>query len=560
MKKTLTFALGFALLSTAAVFAAAAPGSAPDKADLVIRNAKIFTGWDVRPWAEAIAAKEGKIAAVGTDDEIAVWIGPQTRVVDAEKRLVIPGLIDAHTHFCAGGRSLIELSFRGVRSVEKIREMVAAKIKELPPGTAVFGGEYDHSLFPGGRWPTKADLDPVSPDNPVVIERVDGHSVWVNNLALAQSGIGKTTPNPFGGEILKDPETGEPTGILTEAATGLLKVKRPVVKSTPEEDIRRALEHAAKLGLTGVHTSATLSEFAIFRKLRDQGSLTLRMYAWLPIDGLDGYIARNIRRGQGDDLLRVGFLKIFIDGTLGSGTALLFAPFSDEPEKSGLPQYPEETFDALIAKAHQNGYQTGTHAIGDKGVHWVLDAVEKAERAFGMKDLRHRIEHAQIVAPSDFARFKKLGVIASMQPTHCTTDLRFCERRIGRERSKNAYAWRTLLDAGARIAFGSDWPVEPLDPMRGLYSAVTRKSIEFDIPEGGWFPEQKLTMAEAIGLFTAGAAFASFEENLKGTLEPGKLADFVLLSKDLFTIEPREILTTEALLTVLGGRVVYEKK
>lgn len=288
--------------------------------------------------------------------------------------------------------------------------------------------------------------------------------------------------------------------------------------------------------------------------------MTLRVYAWLPVEGLDSYIAKGTRRGQGDDLVRVGFLKLFIDGTLGSGTALLFAPFADDPAKTGLPQYPEEKFAALIAKAHENGYQTGTHAIGDKGVDWVLNAVEKAELSFGMKDLRHRIEHAQVIAPSDFARFKALGVIASMQPTHCTTDMRFCERRIGLERSKYAYAWRTLLDAGARIAFGSDWPVEPLDPMRGLYSAVTRKSIEFDVPEGGWFPEQKLTMAEAITLFTKGAAYASFEEGIKGSLEPGKLADLVIMSKDLFTVEPKEILTTEALTTILGGAVVYEKK
>jgi predicted amidohydrolase YtcJ len=557
MKKPIALAAAFLLFSTIGS-ASSAPGQ--DKGDLVVRNAKIFTAWDAKPWAEALAAKDGKIAAVGTDEDIAAWIGPGTRVIDAAGRLVIPGLIDAHTHFSSGGRSLISLSFRGVRSVEKVQEMIAAKIKELPPGASVFGVEYDHSLFPGGLWPSKADLDKVSPANPVVIERVDGHSIWVNSLALAQSDIGKDTANPFGGEILKDAKTGEPTGILTEVATSLIKVKRTAVKSTLEEDILRALEHAAKLGLTGVHTSASYAELGLYKKLRDQGKMTLRVYAWLPVEGLDSYIAKGIRRGQGDDLVRVGFLKLFIDGTLGSGTALLFAPFADEPEKTGLPQYPEEKFAALIAKAHENGYQTGTHAIGDKGVNWVLNAVEKAELSFGMKDLRHRIEHAQVIAPSDFARFKALGVIASMQPTHCTTDMRFCERRIGLERSKYAYAWRTLLDAGARIAFGSDWPVEPLDPMRGLYSAVTRKSIEFDVPEGGWFPEQKLTMAEAITLFTKGAAYASFEEGIKGSLEPGKLADLVIMSKDLFRVEPKEILTTEALTTILGGAVVYEKK
>lgn len=557
MKKLAALAMGFCLLGTAGLALAAA---GQEKADFIIRNAKIFTGWDAKPWAQALAAKDGRVAVVGSDQDVASWTGPETRVVDAAGRLVIPGLIDAHTHFSSGGRSLIALSFRGVNSVEKVREMISAKIKELPPGAAVFGEKYDHSLFPGGRWPSKADLDVVSPSNPVVIERVDGHSVWVNSLALAQSGINKDTPNPFGGEILRNTETGEPTGILTEAAASLLKVKRTSIKSTPEEDILRALDHAAKLGLTGVHASTAYAELRIYRKLRDEGKLTLRVYAWLPIEGLDSYIARGIRQGQGDEFVRIGFLKLFIDGTLGSGTALLFAPFSDEPGKTGLPQYPEEKFAALIAKAHEHGYQTGTHAIGDKGVNWVLNAIEKARLAFGEKDLRHRVEHAQVVAPSDFARFKTLGVIASMQPTHCTTDMRFCERRVGLERSRNAYAWRTLLDAGAKLAFGSDWSVEPLDPMRGLYSAVTRKSIEFDVPEGGWFPEQKLTMAEAVTLFTKGAAYASFEEDLKGSLEPGKLADLILLSRDLFTVEPKEILTTEVLMTVLGGRVVHEKK
>jgi len=558
MKKIPSSLIGFLVLFLA--WSAVLAGAGQDKADLVVRNAKIFTGWEFKPWAEAVAAKDGKIAAVGSDKEIADWIGPQTKVIDAEKRLVIPGLIDAHTHFSSGGRSLISLSFRGVRSIEKVQEMIAAKIKELPPGAAVFGAEYDHSLFPGGLWPTKTDLDKVSPANPVVIERVDGHSAWVNSLALSQSGITKDTADPFGGEILKDAKTGEPTGILAEAALRLLKVKRTTVKSTLEDDIMRALEHAAKLGLTGVHTSASYAELGLYKKLKDEGKMTLRVYAWLPVEGLDSYIAKGLRQGQGDDLVRTGFLKLFIDGTLGSGTALLFAPFADEPGKMGLPQYPEDKFAALIAKAHENGYQTGTHAIGDKGVNWVLNAVEKAQMSFGMKDLRHRIEHAQVLVPSDFARFKTLGVIASMQPTHCTTDMRFCERRVGLERSKYAYAWRTLLDAGARIAFGSDWPVEPLDPMRGLYSAVTRKSIEFDVPEGGWFPEQKLTMAEAVGLFTKGAAYASFEEGIKGSLKPGKLADLVILSKDLFTIESKEILTTETLATILGGRVVYEKK
>jgi predicted amidohydrolase YtcJ len=530
-----------------------------EKADMVLLNGKIFTLDDANPFVESLAVKEGLILALGKSADIKRFIGPQTQVLDVKGKLIIPGLIDAHTHFASGGHSLASLSFRGVNSIEKIQEMVASKINEFSEGAPVFGSEYDHTLFPGGTWPTKEDLDKVSPKNPVVIERVDGHSIWVNSLALKQSGITKATKNPYGGEILKDPKTGEPTGILTESATSLIKVKRSGAESTPQQDIERALAHAAKLGLTGVHTSSDLQEIDIYKKLNQEGKLTLRVYAWLRIEEIDKYIKLVIKQGLGDEMVKVGFLKAFIDGTLGSGTALMFEPFADAPGKTGLPQYPEEKFYQLVEKAHQNGYQIGVHAIGDKAVNWVLNAVERAEQKDGNKNLRHRIEHAQVIIPSDVKRFKELGVIASMQPTHCTTDMRFCERRIGLERSKNAYIWKTLIDNGAWLAFGSDWPVEPLDPMRGLYSAVTRKNIEFDYPEGGWFPEQRLTMAEAIKYFTLGSAFASFEENIKGSLEVGKLADMVVLSKDLFTIPPREILTTEVLCTILGGKIVYKK-
>lgn len=527
------------------------------KASLVITG-KIFTGLDSPAFVEALAVAGGKILATGTRKEIKKYIGPETRLIELKDGVAMPGLTDAHTHFSSGGRSLIELSFRGVDSVEKVQQMVAEKIKELPPGSPVFGREYDHTLFPEQKWPTREDLDQVSPQNPVVIRRVDGHSAWLNSLALKISGIDKKTRDPFGGEIVRDPRTGEPTGILKESAMGLIKV-RSEIKSTPEEDILRALDHARKLGLTGVQADVGLRELEIYKKLNSEGRLTLRVYAWLPIEGIDQYIKMGLRQGQGDDFLKVGFLKAFIDGTLGSGTALMFEPFADDPTKSGLPQYPEEVFYELLEKAYANDFQVGTHAIGDKGVNWVLNAAERAQQKYGKKDLRFRVEHAQVIRPEDFPRFKELGVLASMQPTHCTTDMRFCEIRVGKERSRYAYAWRTLLDNGAVLAFGSDWPVEPLDPRRGLYSAVTRKNIEFDFPEGGWFPEQKLSLAEAIKYFTWGSAYASFQENIKGTLEPGKLADLTIFERDIFSAEPKEILTTPIAYTIVGGQVVYEQ-
>jgi predicted amidohydrolase YtcJ len=530
------------------------------KADFAVISGKIYTADAEDSFAEAVAVIGDRIVAVGSNKEIKKYIGSLTDVLDAEGRLVTPGFIDAHTHFEMGGESLTTLTFRGVKSVEKVQEMVAAKIRELPEGSPVFGSQFDHTLFPGQKWPTRGDLDEVSPDNPVVIHRVDGHSMWVNSLALKQSGITRDTPNPFGGEVVKDSLSGEPTGILKEAAEGLIKIEKPKLGLTSEENIRRAIKHAAMVGVTGVHTSTILDELEIFRKLDSAGTLSLRIYGWLPIDGIKDYAQRGIRQGFGNDKVKVGFLKIFVDGTVSSSTALLFAPFSDEPDKSGLAQYGEETFYALVEEAHANGYQVGMHAIGDKGIHWALNAVERAQQKHGKKGLRHRVEHVSVLHPDDIIRFKKLSVIPSMQPTHCTTDLMYCEQRFGKERCKGVFAWKSLLDTGAMLAFGSDWPVEPLDPMRGLYSCVARKSIDFGVPEGGWFPGQRLTMAEAIKHFTLGSAYASHEETIKGSLEVGKLADMVILSKDLFTIEPEEILETKVLYTILGGEIVYTKK
>ena len=553
LKRLLLPVLLISILTLASLTCRPAPAR---QADLIIAG-KIFTGLNSRPFVEALAAGGDKILATGSREEINRYAGPETRIIELVGGVAIPGLIDAHTHFSSGGQSLIELSFRGVDSVEKVQQMIAARIKELPPGTPIFGRDYDHTLFPGQIWPDRSDLDKVSTDNPVVIRRVDGHSAWLNTVALKLSGIDSRTPDPFGGEIVRDQTSGEPTGILKESAMNLIKIQ-PSIQSSPEEDILRALDHARRLGLTGVHASTDLKELEIYKKLKDEGRLTLRIYAWLPVEEMDQCLKLGLRQGQGDEFLKIGFLKAFIDGTLGSGTALMFEPFADAPGQSGLAQYSEQEFDELIDRAYANGFQVGTHAIGDKGVSWVLKAIEKAEKKYGQKNLRYRIEHAQIIKPEDIKKFKELGVIASMQPTHCTTDMRFCEQRIGRERSKYAYAWKSLLESGAKLAFGSDWPVEPLDPRRGLYSAVTRKNIEHDFPEGGWFPEQTLTLAEAIECFTSGSAYASFEENLKGTLEPGKLADLTVFGLDIFSLEPKAILTAPVIYTIVGGKIVYQ--
>jgi hypothetical protein len=530
-----------------------------DKADFVLLNGKIYTADAQDRFVEAVAVKAGIIVDLGPSQKIENWIGPSTEILDAKRHLVTPGFIDAHCHFASGDKSLMTLSFRGVDSLKKIQEMVAEKVKDLPQGAPVFGSQFDHTLFPKQKWPCKEDLDEVSPHNPVVIKRIDGHSVWVNSMALEQSGIDRNSPDPFGGEIVRDSRTGEPTGILKETAAGLLKVQKPDNSSSPEEDIKRGLEHAASLGITSIHTAAGLDQLEIYKQLDQQGYLTLRVFGWLPYKDIDVCIKRGIRQGVGDDKVKTGFLKIFVDGTISSSTALLFEPFSDEPDKSGLPQHKKEELNALVEKAHKYDFQVGMHAIGDKAIHWALNAVEQAQQKHGSKGLRHRIEHVSVLHLDDVLRFRALGVIPSMQPTFCTTDLMYCEQRFGKDRCRGVYVWKSLLESGSILAFGTDWPVEPLDPMRGLYSCVTRKSIDFGVPENGWFPGQCLKMAEAIKYYTFGSAYAAREEDVKGTLEKGKLADMTVLSKDLFTVDPEDILSTKVLYTILGGKIVFRR-
>jgi predicted amidohydrolase YtcJ len=522
-------------------------GSAQNQptADLVITNAKIFTVSEGSPYVQAIAVKDGKILALGSNQDIAPYTGTTTKVLDVEGKLVIPGFIDAHCHFGSGGHSLSMLDLGNALSVVYIQEQIAARIKELPEGAPVFGFASfpNPGLFNGLGWPTKEILDEVSPNNPVVMRRRGGHAVWVNSAALKKSNITKDSEVPEGGEIVLDPETGEPTGILKEAAQSLLKVWD---QPKPKEDIERALEHAAKLGLTSIHTGSYLQQIEIFKQLRDEGKLTLRVYAWLSLDDIDDYIQKGIKQGQGDHMVKVGFLKAFIDGTIGVRSALMFEPFAEEPGNTGLAQYEEQEFYALVEKAHANGYQVGVHAIGDKGVHWVLNAIERAQQKHGKKGLRHRVEHNTVTTFDDTKRYGRLGVVASMQP-NITGNEMYRRMRLGVERARRVDMWRTLLNNGAVLAWGTDWPVSPLNPMFNLYQLVTR-----------YYKEERLTMAEAIKYYTYGPAYASFEEDIKGTLEVGKLADMVVLSQDLFTILPREITKTEVLYTILGGKIVYE--
>lgn len=538
-----------------------------ETADLVIHNAKIFTVNDENPQAMAVAIKGEVIIAVGDYKMIRKYIDKgKTKVIDAGGKLVIPGFNDAHAHFSPVNIDYIELRYTTNPAV--LAEKVKEKVAEAVPGQLIRGGHWEHEMFIDKKWPTKELIDPVSPDNPVLLRRADGHSVLVNSFVLKASGITKDTPDPYGGEIQRDPETGEPTGILKETAQNLIKTGAiEAVYSEKEKNIRRekgwdsAFDMAARYGVTSIQMPGG-GNAEYMQQRKKAGKLTLRI-------DVAGYLTDDMKKLQEYDSLikeyprenrwiRFGYIKGFIDGTLGSATALFFEPFEDEFETSGLPQMPYDELERKVLLCDSMGFQIGIHAIGSKGNNWVLNAYEKALNVNGRNNSRHRIEHAQILIEKDIPRFTELGVIASMQPTHCITDKRFCEKRIGRERSKFAYPWKSLLDAGTKIAFSTDYSVEPLNPMEGLYAAVTRKDRMGE--EGdGWFPREKLSMQEAIRLYTLGSAYAQFMEDRKGMIKEGYLADMVILDRDLFNIPEDEIMKTKVDYTIVGGKIVFER-
>jgi len=537
-------------------------------ADLVIKNAKVVTIDKSNPRAEAVAVSAGKIIGITSNKAIDQYIDEGfTKVIDAEGRLVIPGFNDAHCHYRAQDPNFVWVRYIDDPAI--ITQRVKEKVANLRPGELIRGRGWDHERFPGQKWPTTAILDPVSPNNPVAINRMDGHSVLVNSYVLKHSGITKDTPDPFGGEIVKDPVTGEPTGIFKESAKRLLNYGAIEVKRTPEEEEARlmrnwqnAFEEAASLGVTSIqHAGGGPDE--IYQKFLDMGKLPLRVYLTrrLPADPerFGEYDRLRDQYPLSGDWIRFGYLKGFIDGTIGSGTMLVFKPFEDEPDKTGLPQMPYDELERRIVMADEHGYQIGIHAIGPKANYWVLNAYETAQQVNGIRDSRHRSEHAQILRLEDIPRFAELGVIASMQPTHCITDKLFAEKRIGKERSKGAYAWRRLLNAGVHIAFGTDYIVEPLDPLDGLYAGVTRKFREGESGPG-WFPDQILTMEETIELYTLGSAYAEFIEDRKGMIKEGYLADMVIMNNDLMTMPHDQIMKSKVDYTIVGGKVVYQRE
>ena len=522
-------------------------------AELAIVNAKVWTVDPQGGLAEAVAVRGGRIVAVGSTADVRVHIGPGTEVIDAAGRGLLPGFNDAHAHLVSAGANLLAPDFRGAADEGEFVRMLAEHIASLPKGTWVTRGQWDHESWPTRRLPTAGLIDPVSPDHPVFLRRLDGHVGVANSLALKLAGVTRKTPDVPGGRIVRDASTGEPTGPLVDAAAEL--VRRAIPQPDEAENLaaaRAALACAARHGVTSLQTPCSLGEYRLYRRLRDAGELTARLYAILPADEIDTAAAE---RHAGDELLRTGAVKIFADGSFGAASALLSEPYADEPGSVGVALCEPDRLVELVRAADAAGLQAAVHAIGDEAVHRTLNAFEQVLRAGGRRGARHRIEHAQMIRPADRGRLADLGVIASLQPSHCIDDMRWIERRLG-PRCRWAYPYRSLVESGAPIALGTDWDVEPLAPTLGLYAAVTRQ-FPAGGPTGGWYPAEIVSIRQAVSDYTLGSAYAEFQEGAKGTLRPGKLADMVLLSRDLLSIPAAEILDAAVEMTFLAGRAVF---
>ncbi|MFL5382676.1 MAG: amidohydrolase [Longimicrobiaceae bacterium] len=522
-----------------------------------MHNATVWTGVRGAPDARAIAVRGGRIIAVGADVEVNRRIGPSTRIVDGTGKMVVPGFIDSHVHFLSGGASLASVQLRDARTREEFVRRIRDYARTLPRGAWITEGNWDHSFW-GGELPRREWIDSVTPNNPVWINRLDGHMALANSAALRAAGVTAATADVEGGEIVRGPGR-EPTGILKDNAQGL--VDRVVPNPTPEQQDRAldaAMRYVAERGVTSVDHMGGWGDLAAFRRAHAAGRLRTRISAAVPLDSWARLRDTVAARGRGDEWLRIGGLKGFVDGSLGSHTAAMHEPFTDDSRGTGLLVTPPESLYAWTSAADRAGLQVMVHAIGDRANTLILDIFERVARENGARDRRFRVEHAQHIRAADIPRFGRLGVIPSMQPYHAIDDGRWAEAVIGPERSRGTYAFRTLIDTGARPAFGSDWFVAPPTPLEGIYAAVTRRTLD-DRHPGGWVPEQKITVEEALRAYTADAAYAAFAEGEKGTLELGKLADFVVIDRDLRRVAPETIRDAQVLMTVVGGTVVYER-
>ncbi len=533
--------------------------------DLIFTNGHVVTVDVDLPEAEAVAIRGDRILAVGSRDEIDRMGGPETRVIDLEGKTVVPGLVDAHLHFPNLGADRSHLAeLDDTRSVEEALAVVARRVERLEPGEWLTGSGWHTGNWGVEEWPTAAVLDRVAPDNPVSLVGMHSHASWLNSKALEAAGITKDLPDPADGIILRDPETGEPTGILIENAQWIVRDVIPRQQSAPlTERIKQSVDLALSYGFTGAHDIGTgLEAIDAYRELIGADDFPFRINAyvrvWRPGEVLDRLIEMGPVVAEGDHRLSARAVKMSIDGALGARGAALLYGYDDEPTTTGVIRVTPEDLDAILEQVLANGFTAAMHAIGDRGNRIVLDAVEKALANNPVEDHRMRVEHAQIVAPDDIPRFAELGLVASFQWIHCTLDMPWAENRVGPERILGGYAWRTFLDEGTRLVGGSDEGRRTFSPFMGIHAAVTRQDREGN-PPGGWYPEQRLTRLEALKSYTLDAAYASFEEDVLGSITPGKYADMVVLSKDIMSIPAAEILQTEALMTVVAGEIVFER-
>ncbi len=529
--------------------------------DAIFINGNIYAGAGL-PRAEAIAVRDGRIVAVGSKADVMKHKTKKTEVIDLHGKFVMPGFNDAHLHMANGGFEQSNVNLVGSKSLAEMQQRIADRVKTSAHGEWVVGRGWDHTMWPEAKLPTRQELDKVTGEHPAIFTRVDGHIAIANTAALKAAGVTRETKPLAGGAIDHDAQ-GEPTGILREGASEI--VWAHAAKPTPAQR-RKALElavaDAGRWGITSVQDNSSWEDFLVFEDMEREGKLTVRVSEWLMFDmPMEALRAHRASHPATDPLLSTGMLKAYMDGSLGSRTAALLAPYADEHGNSGLPQYDQAKLNQMGDERAAAGFQFGFHAIGDKAVAMALDTFAEADRyarehqgTQRRDDFRFRIEHDQVVAADQIARYKALGVIASVQPNHLLTDMNWAEERIGPERAKHSYPWRDFLKAGVPLAFGTDYPVEPITPFRGVYAAVTRKN---EAGTKSYYPEQKLTIEEAIAAYTTGAAFAEFKEKEKGSLEPGKLADFVVLDRDLLKVPAQEILGTKVLRTVVGGKSVY---